>query len=342
MSSPSLPLVIAATRGDIPETIHHVSYVVVDADGVRASAGNIDSPVFGRSSTKPLQAVPLVTTGAAEAFGLDDRHLALACASHNGEDDHVELVSEWLQRIGCTESDLACGVMRPFQATRDRQLAAAGITPDQRHHMCSGKHAGFLTVAKHLGAPTSGYIGVDHPAQHAVRDAIATLTGADLEHQPMGIDGCGIPAFATSLVEFARGAWWFVPGGTDGPGDTETHSACQQIATAMMRHPHLVAGTDRLCTQAMLATPNQLAIKTGAAGVFFAAVRPADAPPFALALKAHDGSTIAAEVAVLHLLTEHGLTERGVSLREIDPALEARHVISNVAGRTVGARSVAR
>lgn len=338
------PLIVATTRGETVETRHALSYVVVDKDGVCDSAGNTDDPVFGRSSTKPLQALPLITTGAAEAFGLGDRHLALACASHNGEDDHVDLVGEWLERIDCNESDLECGVMRPFQAPRDRELVALGQEPDQRHHMCSGKHAGFLTLAKHLGAPTSGYIDPNHPVQQMVSKAIETLTGADLAQRPVGTDGCGVPAHATSLTEFAHGAWRFVPSGSPtSPADTlpsltdadPTADACKHISAAMMKHPHLVAGTDRLCTQAMRAAPGQLSIKTGASGVFFAAARPSNGEPFALALKIHDGSTIAAEVAVLHLLAANGL-----DLREIDPAIEARHVIRNIAGDHVGKRFV--
>lgn len=340
-SPASDPLIVSATRGGMTETRHAVSYVVVDESGIGDSAGDIDAPVFGRSSTKPFQALPLLTSGAADAFGLDDRHLALACASHNGEDEHVELVTEWLEQIGCTESDFECGVMRPFQATRDRELASLGIDPDQRHHMCSGKHAGYLTLAKHLGLPTAGYVSPDHPVQQMITDAVAELTGADLANLPLGTDGCGVPAHATSLVEFARGALWFVPpseanDGKSSAGANPVANACRRISAAMMHHPHLVAGTNRLCTEAMRAAPGQLAIKTGAAGFFFAAARPTASKPFALALKTHDGSTAAAEVAVLHLLAENGLALRG-----LDPALEARHLITNIAGVPVGTRFVA-
>lgn len=336
------PLLVTTTRGGLVETTHPVSYVVVDSDGVRDRAGDIDSPVFGRSSTKPLQTVPLLTSGAADAYELDTRHLALAAGSHNGEDIHVDLVSDWLESIDCAESDLECGVMAPFLTFRDRELAVAGIAPDQRHHMCSGKHAGFLTLARHIGAPTAGYIDVDHPVQQLVTETIATLTGADaaVGVNPVGVDGCGVPTISTSLLGLAQAALGFAPDlGTaespesTGPGERDVAAACRLVGNAMAQHPELVAGRDRLCTQAMRAARGQLAIKTGAAGVFFAAARPEGEQPFAVALKVHDGNTPAAEVAILHVLATQGL-----DLRDADPALAARHVLSNIAGTIVGSR----
>ncbi len=325
------------SRGGHVENVHHVNYVVVSTDSgitdsIVDSGGDHSTAVFGRSATKPLQALPLVTTGAAAAFELAPAHLALACASHNGEDAHVELVTEWLDRIGCSVDDLECGVMQPFTKDRAIELAASGVEPDARHHMCSGKHAGFLTVARHLGYPTVGYSSPDHPVQAHVRAAIEELTTTRLDDLPLGVDGCSVPTHATPLEALARGVLPFAP--TDSPpqpGDTATRLACAAISAAMSAYPFLVAGTNRLCTEAMQASAGRLVCKVGADGVYVAAARPETGQRFALALKVKDGSTRAAESALVHLLAR-----RGIDLAVLDPRLAERAVVRNIADARVG------
>lgn len=310
------------------EERHNVSFAIISSEGLIDSGGDIDAGVFARSSTKPIQALALVASGAAEAFNLTDRHIALACASHNGEAEHFELATEWLERIGCSAADLECGVMRPLNPERDRQLAGDGIDPTTPHHMCSGKHSGFLTIARHLGVDPSGYIQPNHPVQVLVSDTIALATGSDLANRPLGADGCGVPTHGTSLAELAT-AMFGISTPTELP-DSLT-AAGDRVAAAMMAHPYLVAGRDRMCTQLMQALPGQLAAKTGASGVFVVAARPPGGPNFGLALKVGDGAGVAAEAAVLELLRRHGIDAVAA-----DPALGERSVLKNVAGTEVG------
>ena len=149
------PVLVEVTRGDMVESRHRAAFAVADPRGrVVASAGDIERPVYARSAIKALQAIPLVESGAAEAFGLSDAEIALACASHHGEPRHVETVTAWLARIGCSLEDLECGAHPPTHAASHRALMAAGEEPGAVHNNCSGKHAGFLTLARHLNAPT--------------------------------------------------------------------------------------------------------------------------------------------------------------------------------------------
>ncbi len=316
------------TRGGHIEERHSVSYAVISGEGVIDSGGDVDAAVFGRSSTKPIQALALVASGAADAFELSDRHIALACASHNGEVEHFELATQWLERIGCTAANLECGVMRPLNAERDLQLAGDGVDPTTAHHMCSGKHSGFLTIARHLGVDPSGYIQPSHPVQILVSDTIALATGSDLASRPLGADGCGVPTHGTSLAELATAMF-----GISTPSELpdSLSGAGERIATAMMTHPYLVAGRGRMCTQLMEALPGQLAAKTGASGVFVVAARPPGGPNFGLALKVGDGAGVAAEAAVLELLKR-----QGIDAVAADPTLGDRLVLKNVAGTEVG------
>src|SRR5262249_45349998 len=142
---------------------------------------------------KPIQALPLIETGAADRYGLGPPEIALACASHNGEPRHVALVTAWLKRIGLGVTDLECGTHLPYHEEPAQAMSRAGREPTAAENNCSGKHSGFLTTARHLGEPTRGYIGGGHPVQQRVLRALEEMTGLDLTQAPRGIDGCGIP-----------------------------------------------------------------------------------------------------------------------------------------------------
>jgi L-asparaginase II len=334
MTAPAAnPVVVEVTRGDMVESRHRAAIAVVDADGrVVLSAGDIDRAVYPRSAIKPMQALPLVESGAADAFRLGEAELALACASHSGEPRHVAAVAAWLARIGCAPSDLECGTHAPVDAAAAGALAVGHIRPSALHNNCSGKHAGFLTVARHMGEPTGGYIGYDHPVQRRVRAALAELCGCDLAAVPHGIDGCGIPQYGIPLRALARGMARLAAPERLPPART---AAILRIRAAMAAEPFLVAGSGRFDTAAIEATSGAVLVKTGAEGVYAAILTDRG---LGLALKVDDGAKRAAEVALGHALRRLGALPDGAATRLaafLEPA------VHNVAGRVVGRVRVA-
>jgi L-asparaginase II len=291
------PVLVEVTRGDMVESLHRAAYAVTDVTGrVVLSAGNIERLVYARSAIKPLQALALVESGAAEAFGCSDAEVALACASHDGEPRHVETVRAWLARLGLSVADLECGTHLPGSEVSAHALIRAGEAPDATYNNCSGKHAGFLTLAKHLGVPLKGYIKYEHPVQQTILGILEMMCGLDLRGAPRGIDGCGIPQLGIPLGNVAL-AMARLADPSDQP--ERRQAACARIRRAMAAEPFMVAGSRRFCTKVIAATHGRALVKTGAEGVYCASV-----PELGLgvALKVDDGATRAAEVLVGHLL----------------------------------------
>lgn len=249
-----------------------------------------------RSAIKPIQALPLVSTGAADAFGLTDVDLALACSSHDGERGHVDGVSAWLARLGLDSGALECGAQAPLSESAVRALASGGGDPTAIHNNCSGKHVGFLTILRHLGLPFDGYLEPGHPLQaDHVTPSIERTCGVDLTAVQPGVDGCGIPAWAMPLDRLAAG-WAALGSEPDG-------SSAHRLLSAMRSEPFHVAGSVRTCTRLIATATGGTVVKTGAEGVF-CAVLPADG--LGLALKVRDGARRAAEVAIEWLLARYG------------------------------------
>lgn len=300
--APLDPLWVEVTRGDRVESRHRVSAAVVDAEGrVAYRAGDPTAAVFPRSAIKPIQALALVESGAAEAEGCSDAEVALACASHAGEAEHVAAVAAWLARIGLSERDLECGSHLPGDWNATVDLLCAGRQPSQLHNNCSGKHSGFLTLARHQDWPTKGYIDYAHPVQQRVLGVIESMCGLDLSAAAWGVDGCGIPTFAVPLANLALAmARLGVP--DDQPD--RRRAACERVRRAMGAHPRLTSGSGTFCTRVIETTAGRALVKTGAEGVFAAAL-----PHLGLgcALKAEDGASRAAEAAMAHLLARLGL-----------------------------------
>lgn len=295
------PVLVEITRGELVESIHRGSIAIADADGRIAFAlGDIETPVYPRSSLKPIQALPLLESGAAEAFGLSDEEVALACASHSGEPMHTTRVTAWLERIGCTPDDLACGPHPVRYEPVWEAMVKRGEAPTRVHNNCSGKHTGFLTVARHWDIATAGYEKHDHPVQRAVAKALGELSGIAGE-LPWGVDGCAAPNFALSLTGFARAlAKLAAPQGLPAP----RANAAKRIVRAMTAHPELVSGTGRACAILMRAGNGRVAVKTGAEG-FFAAMIPEMG--FGIALKIDDGAGRASETTMAAILEKFGL-----------------------------------
>lgn len=292
-------ITVEITRGSTVESIHQGNAVVVDASGkIMRTWGDIEQGVFPRSAVKPLQAIALVESGAADAAHLEDKHIALACSSHNGEVEHVETVRNWLSQLNLSEQNLECGSHWPMfdQATRD--MAARGESPDQTHNNCSGKHSGFLTLAQHKGWDIAGYTNVDHPLQIEVNRVIGEMCSVDMQSLPWGKDGCCIPTYQIPLVNIALGMARFA--NPENESDPRC-AAIERIQNAMTQYPFMVAGTHRYCTDVMTACARRVLVKTGAEGVFCAALPEAG---FGIALKCTDGATRAAEAMLTAILIE--------------------------------------
>lgn len=284
-------------RGGLLESIHAGHAVICGPAGIEASWGDPGTVIFPRSACKMIQALPLLETGAADAMGLTDRHLALACASHQGEAQHVHLARDWLKCIGRAEPDLRCGAHEPFDHEERDRLIKAGEEPCQLHNNCSGKHCGFLTVTRHLGAGPD-YIEIDHPLQLAVRDATEEVTGAGVAG--WGIDGCSAPNFAVTLAGLAQAMQAFAA--ARDTGDRRSR-AMHRLTGAMTAHPELVAGKGESVTNLMRAMGGRVAVKYGAEAVFTAIL---PERRLGIALKIADGGKRAAETAVAALLVKEG------------------------------------
>lgn len=313
------PVLVEITRGDLVESVHRGSVVISDARGhITFSLGEIHQPVYPRSSLKPFQALPLIESGAADAFGLGSEEIALACASHSGEPMHTERVKAWLERIGCTESDLACGTHPIRYEPVAEQMVIAGLKPTRVHNNCSGKHTGFLTVARHWNVATEGYERIDHPVQQAVGKSLGEMAG--VEEMSWGVDGCAAPSFGLPLGAFARAlarlaAPQQLPEGR--------RAAVKRIVDAMIAHPDLVSGTGRSCNILMRAAKGRVAVKTGAEG-FYAAIVPEYG--LGIAVKVDDGAGRGAEcvmAAILHKLELTGDDKDALKLMR-GPVLNTR------------------
>jgi L-asparaginase II len=293
------PVAVQVCRGERVESEHRVAFALAAPDGrVLEAAGDVDRAVFPRSAIKPLQALALVESGAADRFALGERELALACASHSGEPEHVALVRAWLARLELDPSALECSAHPPSHGASAQRLAAAGRSPERVHNNCSGKHAGMITVARHLGAPIAGYSRADHPVQRLIGDILGAMTGLAALPAP-AIDGCGVPTWPLPLGRLAAAMARFAhPVGLP----AARADACARLQAAMLAHPHLVAGTDRPCTEIMTVAPS-IVVKTGAEGVYAACL---PERRLGLVLKVEDGASRAAVVALLALLRALG------------------------------------
>ena len=290
------PVLVEVLRGMLVESRHRGAVAVVDADGTTMLAlGDVRVPVFPRSAVKALQALVLIETGAADKFGLGDEELALACSSHSGEPGHVVRVQGMLAKAGLDVSALACGTHWPASEAATTALARTG-EPSALHNNCSGKHAGFLCVACALGVETEGYERAEHPVQREVKAALEDVCGESLGDGRRGTDGCSIPTYAMPLKSLARG---FARMGTGQGFGAIRAAAVKKLFAAIAAHPVYVAGADRFDTEVMTLLAGRSITKTGAEGVFCAALPELG---LGLAVKADDGATRAAEAMIAALI----------------------------------------
>lgn len=322
------PVVVEFRRGGAPEAWHRGAWCVRRNGAALAAAGDVDRLYFMRSASKFFQAVPTVLAGAAERFGLGDREIALMCASHGGEPDHVETVRGMLDRAGLGADDLACGAHAPLYGPAAAALRERGQRPTRLHNNCSGKHAGMMLGALAMGAPTSNYVDPAHPIQRAIVDLVRDLGEVGGDAFEVMIDGCSAPTFRTSLLHAATAFENFAaPKRRMGAAFA---AAAHRIVGALEREPRMIAGTDRFCTTVIEATRGRVFAKVGADG-FYGAFAPKDG--IGIALHIDDGNWSASERLLTALLDALGLVDERAkaALARFDERVRRNH-----AGLVVG------
>jgi L-asparaginase II len=306
MPSESLANVI---RGETVESVHRGHLIVIDGDREAVlSVGDPGTVTYYRSSCKPLQAIPLITSGAADAFEFSDAEIAMACASHSGEAMHVRAVAQMLAKTGLSEPFLRCGAHLPFYEKEAERMIRERDIPTQLHNNCSGKHAGMLALAKHIDADLATYEQIGHPVQTAILETIAAFIDLPKQEIDLGVDGCAAPNFAVPLVAMAESFMKLLspPNGFD----EDLRVACTRIVSSMLQFPELIGGTERLDTMLMQAAPSKLISKVGADGVWLCGVLPDDQYPtgLAIALKIEDGDDKRARpVVAVEILRQLGV-----------------------------------
>ncbi len=299
----SEPLVELA-RGGLTESVHRGAVVIASPDGLRQKGlGHPAMPTFLRSTAKPLQALPLITTGAAGALGLSPAELACCCGSLNGENFQVDAVRSILDKAGLKPEHLACGIHRPSHRPTAKALAAAGEKPCELHNNCAGKHAAMLALCVHLGFEPIDYTLPSHPVQRLILQEVALWCAYPAEQIGIGIDGCGVPVFRVPLISLAGAyARLAAPEKTDLPEDKV--AAAKKLMAACLEHPEMIAGTDRLCTRVMQAAPGLVFAKTGAEGTYALALIKEG---LGVGLQVEDGGMRALAPVVTELLHQLGI-----------------------------------
>jgi L-asparaginase II len=289
----------AVTRGALVESVHRGRLVVCDPNGnVLEAVGDPEAYIYARSSAKPLQALPLILSGAADAFGLTNRELAVACASHNAEEPHLAAVTSILEKAGLTEDDLQSGAHLPLYEPEADRLIRSSEEPRPIHGNCSGKHAGMLAVCVHEGYETATYRDPAHPLQRRTLGLIAEVCGLRDDEVLVAGDNCGVPAFALPLRSFAMGLARIATGKAL---SDELALAALRIRNAMREHPFMVAGTGRFDTELMDST--DLLVKGGAEAVLAVGSQQG----WGMALKISDGAFRAVRPAALATLGGMGV-----------------------------------
>jgi L-asparaginase II len=319
-------------RGGTVESMHRGHLIILGGDGhVLHSVGNPKTVTFIRSSAKPFQAVPFITSGACDEYDFSEEELALACASHSGERIHIRIAEQMLSRIGMYEAYLRCGAHLPFNEKEAERMMREGEQPTQLHNNCSGKHAAMLAVAKLMEADLQTYEELDHPVQKAILEAVSAFTEVPVKKIKIGVDGCAAPNFALPVSAMAKSFLNLVSPPDD--MDPKMRAAAARISAAMVKFPELIGGTERLDTMLMQASEGRIISKVGADGVWLCAVLPCDKWPrgLGIALKIEDGDDRRARpVVAVEALRQLGILSAD-SLPEVSPM-----AIKNRRGDVVG------
>lgn len=329
------PLVVEVYRGPLVESRHNVMAVVIDEHGRIANFfGNTDYLVYPRSSIKMLQAIPFVESGALEKFGLGDKELALACSSHKGERQHLEVAAQWMNKLKIVDSAFSCGLSWPGDEATQFDMIRNRVPQQRVCHNCSGKHLGMISTSLALGEKFEGYHKWDHPVQVRLRTLMTELTKIDHEKTPSGIDGCGIPTYAIPLDRLAMAMGHLISRSASSPlgagGGPARKAAVDRIVRACRAYPELLGGSDEFISRVNEKSKGRVVLKAGAEGTY-AGFCPEQGVSFAL--KAQDGAKRAAEAAIGFLLRElHWISDQ--ESHDLQSGLNP--VIKNSRGESVG------
>lgn len=320
-TAPQTVPLVEVTRGELVEARHRGFIAVVNGHGkLIASLGDISTRTWYRSAAKPFQTIPLISSGAADHFGLTPRELAVATASHSGETIHLEAAASILSKIGLDERALRCGAHAPFDADAAQRLSEAGEEPSALHNNCSGKHAGMLALARFLNEPVDDYLNPAHPVQQQIRAVLAQFADVQPDEISLAVDGCSAPVFGLSIEAMARSyARLVAVEQTDLPENLRL--AAGRVLSVMREYPEMIGGTQgRLDTDLMRVARGRLISKVGAEGVQLLGVLPGDDYPHGLgiAIKVEDGDTRRArDPVVIETLRQSGLLDQN-QLRQLD------------------------
>ena len=322
---------VEVTRAGLVESVHYGSIVVAEPSGrVVKSVGYPATPTFMRSAAKPIQALAVITSGAAERFGFSDRELAAMCGSLNGEPFQVEVVLEILEKIGLGPEALQCGVHRPSHRPTAQAMAARGEKPTELHNNCAGKHAAMLAICVHNRWPVEDYTSLEHPVQQLMLDVLAQVCAYPREQVGVGIDGCGVAVFRVPLMVMA-GAYARLARPEEGGLTGALKEAAEAVMRACLAHPEMIAGSSRLCTRLMQAAAGRVLAKTGAEGSYAMALGPQG---LGVGIKVMDGAMRALGPVCTHVL--HCLGEVTHEQLEGELADLYRPVITNHRAEVVG------
>ena len=325
-------VLVEAIRSGVAERSHRGDVAVVDAGGgIRYYVGDPFKYTFMRSAAKPLQALAIVETGAADAFGLSAEELAVTCASHNAEPGHVAAVRSILEKAGLTEDCLRCGVHPPIDEESRAALYREGGRASSVHSNCSGKHAGMLAVCAHMGWPIEDYWHADHPLQHLLLENVADMAGVAVEQVGLGIDGCGVVVHAMPIAAMARA---FVRLATGEGLSGDRIRAARAVSDAMGAHAFMVGGTGRVCTGLNGLSGGRFTSKGGAVGVYCAASAELG---LGVAVKISDGNGQAAGIAALESLSQLGaFTEEDLETLRSYHCPDNKNVLQQTVGEVRG------
>ncbi len=291
-------------RGGVVESRHMGNVAVVDGAGTLvAKVGNPDTVTFLRSSAKPFQSIPLVSSGAADRFGFSNQEIAIACGSHNGEPLHTQTVESMLRKIGLSSADLKCGLHEHYDKMVANEQKRFGQPPHVLQNNCSGKHAGMLCLARHLDVPIATYISLQHPVQELSRAAVAEFAGVASDLMPGATDGCGIPTFALPLRTMAS---MFAQLVCRTQVSDNSAAAAKRIVEAMTAHPEYVGADHEFDTELMRKTHGRIISKMGAEGMWCAGVLPDrnGGRGLGIAIKIGDGSARARSLIAIEVLNQ--------------------------------------
>ena len=315
-------ILVNVTRGNAIESIHRGHIVVVNSKGdILYQLGNPDFNICLRSCAKPLQTLPIITTGTADTFSFTPAELAVMSGSLNGQDYQVNTIKSILNKIGLDERALQCGVHRPSHRATAKKLQEEGRKPSPLHNNCAGKHTAMLALCVHHGWPLDNYISKEHPVQQLIVKTVSSMTEVPIEKIGIGIDGCGVPVFFLPLknlaISYAK---------LTSTSDQDIH----RLMEAILSHPEMIAGDERICTDIMRVSGKKVFAKTGAEGGYAMSLMEKG---WGVAIKIEDGNNRAMQPVTIEALRQLDI----ITKKEEDKLQTYHHpVIKNHRKETVG------